>query len=370
MFLKIKPQDTLFFRSGRPFSMGAETWADYVFPPYPSTFYGAIRTFLIFHRSDLCSFLNGKLKEKFKDIGTKEEKGTLKIYGSFIYDEESQSLLLPAPADMVKVEGNGKEGEKLLLLSFQKIPDIVFSDYPFEKSLIFKENEKAKEPVGFLDEISLREYLEGRRRKFSFLKPGNVFREEVKIGIKRERKTKTSEEGHLYRVPMLRLKKGIALIIKLEGGEGFPEKGAFQLGGEGKVVNFEVINENPLEELKNLEFEMKEGIFKLYFATPAIFKKGWLPGWIDKSTLEGEFEGINLKLIAVALKKYKSIGGWNLAENKPKPMYKAVAEGSVYYFKVLNGADEKKVKQAFHLKTISDVNPEECFGLVIVGGAI
>ncbi len=373
MFLKIKPQDTLFFRTGRPFSMGAETWVDYVFPPNPSTFYGAIRTFLIFHRSSLCNFLNSRGEEElFKDIGTKNKKGTLKIYGPFLYDEKSFSLLLPVPADLVKVKVkiSRKEDEKLVPVSFQKKPDIVFSDYPFEMGLIFKGNEKVKEITGFIDDISLKEYLEGKNKEFSFLEKKEIFEEEWKIGIKRERKTKTSEEGHIYRVPMLRLKSGINFLIKIERAEEFPERGVLQLGAEGKVVKFEVLKENPLEQLKDINFEMKDGIFKLYFLTPAIFKNGWIPDWINRDTLEGEFNGIRVKLIGVALKKYKHIGGWDLANKRPKPMYKAVPEGSVYYFEVLNGAAENKVKSAFHLKTVSDKYPEEGFGVAMVGGIV
>jgi CRISPR-associated protein Cmr3 len=57
-----------------------------------------------------------------------------------------------------------------------------------------------------------------------------------------------------------------------------------------------------------------------------------------------------------------------MAENKPKPMYRAVPEGSVYYFKLLDNSEEERVREAFHLKNISDINAEEGFGLALVGG--
>ena len=44
MIIQIDPLDTLFFRNGKPFTMGEETWADAVFPPYPSVVYGALRS--------------------------------------------------------------------------------------------------------------------------------------------------------------------------------------------------------------------------------------------------------------------------------------------------------------------------------------
>jgi len=379
MFLKIKPNDTLFFRSGRPFSMGAETWADFIFPPNPSTVYGAIRTFLILQRGNLSKFLSGKM-ETHEDIGTKKQKGTLKIHGLFLYDEIS--VLFPTPADLVRIKRKGKE--KLVKLSFQEKPKIFFSDLSLDRCLVFKEREKkVEEPVGFIEEISLKEYLEGKKTEFSLVK--EVFKEELKVGIKRERETKTSEEAHIYRVPMLRFKKEISFLVELNGVKDFPEKGIFQLGAEGRTVNFEVIKEDLLEELRNVNFELKDGIFKVYLATPAIFEKGWLPSWIDEKSLKGEFKGLKLKLVAVVLKKHKLIGGWNLANSRPKPMYKAVPEGSVYYFKVLNGAGEEEIKKAFHFKNISDefssekfknlsemdkFLPKEGFGLALIGGIV
>lgn len=44
MIIEMKPLDTLFFRDSKPFSRGEDTWADTIFPPYPSTVYGALRT--------------------------------------------------------------------------------------------------------------------------------------------------------------------------------------------------------------------------------------------------------------------------------------------------------------------------------------
>ena len=44
MRIKIDAIDTLFFKDGKPFSMGDETWADGIFPPPPSVIYGALRS--------------------------------------------------------------------------------------------------------------------------------------------------------------------------------------------------------------------------------------------------------------------------------------------------------------------------------------
>ena len=47
MTIQLDALDTLFFKDGKPFSLGEETWADGIFPPPPSVVYGATRTALI-----------------------------------------------------------------------------------------------------------------------------------------------------------------------------------------------------------------------------------------------------------------------------------------------------------------------------------
>jgi len=364
MWIKIKPNDTLFFRTGRPFSMGDDTWADFVFPPYPSTIYGAIRTFFIFEKGSLKEFK----EEKFKDeIGTTSKKGRLKVIGPFIYNENNSLIYFKPPFDLVKLK-NGEKENQLIPLDLINKPEFFYSDeFPYDKILVFKGVEQADEPDGWLDQINLKEYLEGKYDGIFITKDKEIFEKELKIGIARDRKKFTSREGHLYRIPMLRLKKDVGFLIKIQGLNSIPKRGVFQFGGEGKTVSYEVLDKNPVREIEDVGFELIDNMFKIYLATPAVFNKGWLPSWIDENNLEGEKDGIKLKLVACAIGKYLRVGGWDMANNKPKLMYKAIPAGSVYYFKVLNGADSKKIKDVFHLKNISDINPEEGFGLSLVG---
>ncbi len=362
MWIKIIPNDALFFRSGRPFSMGDDSWTDVIFPPHPSTIYGAIRTFLIFEKGSLKDFNEGKFKDV---IGTSngKEKGTLKIIGPFIYNEASNEIFFKTPLDLVKL----KDHHEVKPLTLIDKPKIFYSDENIpENLLVFKGLTQVDEAKGWLDSISLKDYLEGKNNAFYVVENEEIFKYELKIGIARDRKTFTSREGHLYRIPMIRLKKGFGFLIKLEGIEKMkiPKKGIFQLGGDGKTVYYEEITLNPLEELENIKIELKNKIFKLYLATPAIFKNGWIPEQVLK---EAEKNEIELKLIACAIGKYIRIGGWDMAKKEPKTMYKAVPAGSVYYFKILNEVSFEKVKKVFHLRNISDVSPEEGFGLSLVG---
>ncbi len=79
-----------------------------------------------------------------------------------------------------------------------------------------------------------------------------------------------------------------------------------------------------------------------------------------------DHEGIKIKLITAAIGKPLNIGGWDIVQNAPKIMRRAVPAGSVYYFKLIEGTGEE-VLQKFNHQNISDFLPEEGFGYCLVG---
>lgn len=360
MIYRITPNDTLFFRSGRPFTMGSETWAEIVFPPYPSTVYGAIRTWLIFERGSLNEFKKGKFKD---ELGTPQEKGRLKLKGPLLAMDDT--LYFSVPEDMLSKKNSTEENLKKL--SLIRIPAMFISEYSLEYILLNKTYEDLKHPEGYLNINDLIDYLQAKDVSLTFSKKEEFFKFESKIGIKRNKKTLSSEESHLYRLPMVRLNKNVSLITQIEGVDNIPEFGIIQLGGEGKISRIEKIYSEIFESLQNINFKFENKMFKLYLATPAIFKKGWIPDWIDESTLEGEYKGIKIKLFSCATERYIRISGWDMATNKPKRMYKGISSGSVYYFKILNNVGAEDIKNVFHFQNISDIKPEEGFGLSLIG---
>lgn len=359
MLIKLKPFDTLFFRDSRPFTKGEDTWADFVFPPYPSTVYGAIRSYLIFKMGSLQDFKEGK----FRDIlGVPGEPANFTIKGPFLMKEDK--LIFKVPYDLVKLKD---EDGKVFLLNFIKKPSLLVSDFPFDYGLLWRGKENVDDTVGWMEQLNFEDYLKGRRQEFGFEKDGTFYKLENKTGISIDKIRGTVEEGRLYRFTMVRLVEDTSIVLKIEGIEEFDDKGVLQLGGERKAVAFEKMGKDSFEDLENLDLNLETGMFKIYLATPAIFKKGWLPDWIDEKTLEGEFKGIRVKLLTCAIGKYITIGGWDMAKGKSKPLKKAVPAGSVYYFKILNEVDKERVREIFHFKNISDEKAEEGFGLSIMG---
>ena len=354
MIIEINPLDTLFFRDGKPFTMGEDIWTNSIFPPHPSVIYGALRT------AYFAAHINELEKANEEDDPTKG----LKIKG--IYLKISNKIYFPLPQDCVKKK-DGKEGESFVLLPSSA--EEFISNYPKLDKILTSSNNKVENiQNAVLSKSTFEEYLNGKTDNVYYLKIDNYIINEPKIGIARSSKTHSSKEGMLYRVDMKRFEnkkeEKMSIVIDFDGPD-LPKKGVMKLGGEGKAVKYN----NYEGENININFpKFKEDAtqFKIVLTTPAIFKSGWLPEWIDEKTLVGEFNGLKIKLLTAAIGKPIHIGGFDMKEKKPKPMFKAVPAGSVYYFELINGNIDE-VKNTFHQKAISDIYPKQGFGITYVG---
>jgi len=349
MIIVIKPLDTLFFKDGKPFSMGEETWADTIFPPFPSTIYGALRT--AWFKQNIKEFEILKESEKLNT----EEDPTIRLKIKNIAIKKGSDFLFPIPRDILQ---NKDQELKRLNLSQKK-----YLTSAGNTNLLLNPTEEVYSyESSWIYEVDLMDYLNNDISSFEKpIKIEELFEFEPKIGIARNRITHSSEEGKLYRVSMLRLKEDIRIYVDFEGLD--INKDFFKLGGEGKFVIASKIDKRPNISLPYIT----DNRFLLYLSTPAIFNKGWVPDWIDENTLTGTIPetNIQIKILTAAIGRPKFIGGFDMAQGKPKPMYKAVPEGSVYYFEILSGNKDKLKK--IHGKSISDIYPEQGFGICYVG---
>jgi CRISPR type III-B/RAMP module-associated protein Cmr3 len=194
---------------------------------------------------------------------------------------------------------------------------------------------------------------------------------ETRVGIELSGR-RTAEEGKLYTVEFTRLKgtpqAPVGFLMQVTGleGTGFPASGLLTLGGENHGAKYEKLEDNDLarhfkemvigDKLKE-KLQGKPG-FKLYLATPALFQNGWVPDFLaeDGGAYHGRVGRVELKLVAAAVGKAVSIGGWDLVRKKPRSMRKAVPAGSVYFFEKADGPledqDIETLFHAFHFKSL------------------
>ena len=101
MKIYLQPNDTFFFRDGRPFTKGEQSEGHSIFPPLPSTVLGGLRTAYIAEFGDLSLFYSGKMQGL---IGTpKSLCNAIRLRGIFFASsrENQLELFLPVPLDLV-----------------------------------------------------------------------------------------------------------------------------------------------------------------------------------------------------------------------------------------------------------------------------
>jgi len=356
MKIKLDAMDTLFFRDGKPFSWGDETWADGMFPPSPSVIYGALRSRYFSEHIDQLRYADEP------DDPTKN----LKI--SAVALQTGNRLLFPMPLDCVKQKGVNED-------SVTPLKDMAasgVSNCRLGKVLISEKNASVETVENaFLMSSSLKKYLRGQPGKLSYADLSKRVVTEPKIGIGRENQTHTTKEGMLYRIEMKRLEsvmgfgketESLALFAAFEG-LSIDDTGFLKLGGEGKSVHYAPSAVRDIEAP-----QLKGNRFKLYLASPALFEKGWLPSFIDEDTLTGQCGNLEIRLETAMIGKPYPIGGFRMKPPvSPKPMRMAVPAGSVYYFEIMKGEIQDAV-DLFHNHNISDDESHQGFGLTFVGG--
>lgn len=362
--LRYKPLDTLFFRDGKPFTLGEETWADGQFPPNPSVLFGALRTAL--------ATLPGR-EIPFPQVESILNAEKLSIHN--IYYWLSGAAHFPLPFDYVenKEKGDGEREQeerrreyKVHLLTASIRKSIVSKEKaPFLKYTFIPPFDQVEKLVdGLVSKDNLLAYLNSETPEIKVRKISDFVAEEPKVGNGRNNYTRTVEEGLLYRVGMQRMKGDsvdeeikIGLTFKADGYEA-PElyHTMVRLGGEGKVIALGSAGANVLN-FDTKEIKIKPGYFKIYLATSAIFtEKEWQP---DLTKLD-----VEATLIGACMGKPLSIGGYNMFKNEPRPMYKAVPAGSVFYYET--NEDPAKI-ESLQGRSVSDILENQGYGIAYFG---
>ena len=346
MKLIITPNDTLNFGRGKPSAKGEESFLAEMFPPYPSVFLGALR--------GLYLSMNPEDTKKANQTDDPTLGFTIKHYSLML----KNNLYFPAPTDYVWYDNSLhtlqlKKNEQNKRLSSLTLPYYLWTDH----------NGKVAPTEGRWVSIdTLRSYISDTPDNIDSVKLSDYYDREAHVGIARSIQTRTVEQSMLYNINMTRVKDLKFAIETDTDGKMLQDNGLLKLGSHNKSARYE---SNDF----NCDIPPQIGsIFKLYLATPAIFRLGWKPD-IEES--------YGLDLIAAAVGGYDNIGGYNMRANKsdptsragPKPMRRAVKAGSVYYYKLRKDTPENRTEiiEKLHGRLISEERKNEGFGLCYIG---
>ena len=361
--LQLEALDTLFFKDGKPFSLGEDTWADGIFPPPPSVLYGALRT----------ATMSGELgSEALSSAVANTSSLSITFIAYFIDGNEC----FPIPADVVESKDKtsnvdlleaDKKRYEVIALPIQKLQVGVVSSHNNAGLAVFprysEENQDVLESVsqGFLPRADIEAYLREDTHKLQAIKLSDFLVSEAKIGIKRNRATKSTGDdgGELYRVGMNRA-KSFSIIVSYHMQNGHDQTSPLiRLGAEGKVAKGDLHMRRTWKGPQGLSSKR----IKLYLSTPCAFEGDYLePEKIDL------LRGRGLKLVGLSTGKPVKLGGFDMELGKPKPMLSVYPVGSVFYFESQESITLDELQGKSIASTINEVNyADQGFGLAYFG---
>ncbi len=394
--LLLTPRDPIVARDGRPFGVG-QGRRMYSMPwPLPSVVAGSFRTALVKANPNLD--FNDNMPERLKQI---------EVAG--VFPAVDETLYLPAPLDAVAEPGEKTDELKHLHRARPEEADWEEAlkggcDFPNNASLrpvvLSRKVDDFKPcavpawwPVDELAAWLLEERVDLDSR---FL---NEAVRETRDHVCLDARRGAAAEGLIFTTVSLNVRHlpryGVSATepfrkrfadvhlsarVTIKDGE-FDHFTSFDLwhplGGERRLVHWRRGGTAPLWHCPD---KVQHGLnnakrVRMVLATPAIFKHGWRPGWIDAEQLTGKpFDSAPmLRLVGVANRRWQAVSGWSLAAPRgPKPIRRMVPAGSVYFFEVVDGSSSSsssKLGAEGWLRSISDDEQDrrDGFGLAVWG---
>jgi|LSQX01.2.fsa_nt_gb CRISPR-associated protein Cmr3 len=324
--------DTGFFRSGQPFiaGEGGSRGVRSIFPPTINTLQGAIRTALATAKG--WSPADGQLPP---ELGHTDDLGTLSLRGPYLLFEDIPYYQIPYRL-LVKRESGLKPSKQFIFLNPGKpvncdLGKEVCLPQPLEKL----EGAGSSEGL-YISKTGYTSILAGLLPLQEEIKEErDLWKEEPRVGLERNDKTRTAEDSFLYRIQHIRPAKGVKIRVIVKGlPANWPELSSkiLPLGGEGRLSAVE-IKRLTKEDEKNLLPKIPslvpatDGIlrFTVTLITPGCFQD-------MKKAIRNGPEGIPGRCISACIIKPQLIGGWDLVKREPRPLTPYLAPGCTWFF--------------------------------------
>lgn len=322
----ITPHDVWMFRDSKPFSAGQSFVARSLFPPTPQTAQGFLRTsYLDSNSIDLVAYGRGQLPEVTKVIGDSTHLGQLKVSGPFVARQTENGIerIFRAPADLT-VKHADENDPTIVSLGRMTPKQADFQTDTFDAwmPLVSLDGHKPTEG-GWLTESNLTAYLEGKPVPTdAVLSDDQLYTVEERPGVALDTSRRANREGHFYHAQFIRPHDGVGLLVGANMDIFQQDVGSITIGGESRFGDYQKLKQS----FKSLH-TATSGNLRVVLLTPSYFSGGWEPARHDWSKWVG-----GGRLVSAALGKPQPISGWDVANNRPKPLRHYLPAGSVFFF--------------------------------------
>ena len=353
-WVKLSPMDTLFFRDHRPFAPGERIFGEQI-DPTPLTFFGALGGTHC-SRMGLRGFRPGKKDEvlgEFREALDDEDGCGFRVTAQFRVIGKHPCL--PAP---YHVFWNKKKRAARMIGPGQDV----------------QEDERSGDGWASLSDIA--DILgEWDAASFHPIRDGG-FEKEMQVGIGIDHYTGTTESGLFYTTNRLRAQEkrgrrtGFLIRYRTANDQPLSLSRTLRLGGEARLTTLETAPSiattvtgyfDPLR--KNLrEAWEKPGTwrFLVMLTTPAIFREGlWPERWPW---------GENAKCVDCFSDKPIYVSGWRSWDRSPRPLFRAVPAGAVYFFESKDEELKEELLKNYLLgESVSEIYKQAGFGITLIG---
>lgn len=352
MTISLQAYDTLFFGGGKPFNIGEDNRAQGIFPPAPSVLYGALQKHYLDHHPT---------EQTEAGIDALRKHLRIKNFCLELVIADEPTPLFPLPLDLMTYKD-----EQELLAYRLGVESISSENNSLGASalLLAKDQDRVAEVIedGWLTKRQFQAYLANTPETIRYEQLSDLLNQEYKVGMARNRLSFAARENMLYAASMTRpatMEDHLNILLEVTGKT--IETASFsRFGAEGKFVNIRKRTDVaiPLPTIT-------DNRLKVILTTPCFFDAGAIPEWMQGvEPFTGK--GLKVNLVAAAIGKYQSIGGFDVKKGQPKPMRRAVPAGSVYY---LECEDAGALAETIHSKSIADKEKDQWqgFGIAYVG---
>ncbi|MBM7865793.1 hypothetical protein GTO89_03180 [Heliobacterium gestii] len=351
--------DTLFFRDGSPFNAGEGgfTSVSSTFPPMMSTLQGAVRTALAYGQG-----WRPEHGASFpRQLGDHQDIGELVLRGPYV--QWRNRTLFPVPLSLMR----SKDGQTVQYTRLEPGKESIHCDLGHKRlpqPVTRLRGAKVLEQA-YIDREGLSSLLsEAYPTDGQIKEAGELWHSEYRVGIERDKDTRTAVDRKLYNAVHVRPGKEVAVTLLVSG---IPDEWhaqvapVFSLGGEGRLVHVTIMDEREL--LPSMpELEIKNGLvrFTIMLVTPAKFAD---VAATRDAIINGP-PGVPGCCIAGCIGKVRQVGGWNLKNKKPRPLEPFLPAGSIWFYEAQ--AEEVALITALHGQLVGE-KTNYGYGQVVVG---
>ena len=327
--IRFDPLDTLFFRNGTPFAAGSapQDGVGSLFPPHPGSVAGAVRAALA-----LCNGWSGRgpWSQEIREVlgDGPEDLGVLSIDGPFVLRDDQP--LFPAPRHLLgSIASDDWTPQVLLHPGPEVVCDLGGVRLPVAPRTCDEIETLKAGDRWWLTRTGMEAVLCGEcpSATTDVVPSSKLWSDEPRIGLKRDRTTRTAQEGMLYSTRHVRLTRGVSLGAQIAGVPEdwtLPFGRLVPLGGESRLAECQKWHIDSYLDVPLAEIAANRRMTVVALS----------PLDLDEDVYLGRQPIVALggaRVVSACLSRPHRIGGWDSLARRPLPLRSVLPPGSVLF---------------------------------------